>query len=345
MSNSVIRGYIGTYTKGDSEGVYSFALDTQKEELLPVSVVAKLDNPTYVTISKDRQNLYAVAPGGLASYKIDADSGELSPINSNKEREGSPCHVSVNESNQFAVSGSYNDGTAILYKVNPESGAIEKLLSVAQQEGGGPHERQDASHMHYSGFTPDEGYIVGVDLGTDEIVTYEYLEGELRDIHRLEAPAGSGPRHISFHPNGKIAYVMTELSNEVLVLSYDQSNGSFSTIQTVKAIPSDFTENSQGSAIHTSSDGRFVYAGNRGHDSIAVYQIDQETFQIELVEYAPTGGHWPRDFIFDPSEKFIVTTNQESSNAVLYKRNPETGKLTETGSQIQVPDPVCVKFI
>ncbi|KIL49155.1 lactonase family protein [Jeotgalibacillus campisalis] len=345
MNNTFFRGYFGTYTKGESKGIYSFGLDTEKGELTSLEVAAELDSPTYVSISEDQKYLYAVAPGGLASYEIDAASGGLTLINKVDPREGTPCYVETDPSNQFAAAANYHDGTAVLYKVNPQTGELSEQLSVAEQQGGGPHERQDAPHMHYSGFTKDGKYLIGVDLGTDEVVTYEYSSGDLKDVQRFAASPGAGPRHLAFHPAGKIAYVMTELSNEVLVLDYDQDNGSFELIQTIKAIPADFTENSQGSAIHVSSDGKFVYAGNRGHDSIAVFAIDPETYQIKLVEYAETGGNWPRDFVMDPTEKFIVTTNEESSNAVLYKRDAESGKLSPAGSTLNVSTPVCVKFL
>lgn len=339
------KGYIGTYTKKESKGIYAFELDTEKGELLPPTVAAEMENPTYVNISDDQRFLYAVAPGGLAAFEIDASTAELTPLNTSTEREGTPCHVSVNATNEFAAAANYHDGTAVLFKVDPETGKLTEQLSVEEQEGGGPHERQDAPHVHFSGFTPEGKYLVCVDLGTDEVVTYEYLSGELKDIQRFAASPGAGPRHLAFHPNGVTAYVMTELSNEVLVLSYNEEDGSFEHVQTIAAIPSDFTENSQGSAIHVSSDGRFVYAGNRGHDSIAVFKVDETNNQLELVEYAGTGGNWPRDFVLDPSENFIIATNEESHNAVLYKRDPETGKLTDTGSSIHVPEPVCVKFL
>ncbi|PPA70689.1 6-phosphogluconolactonase [Jeotgalibacillus proteolyticus] len=345
MDKTSYTGYIGTYTDGDSKGIYTFALDVEKGELTKAEVAAELPSPTYVSVSSNQEYLYAVSPGGLTSYKIDASSGKLTVMNESAEREGTPCYVAINAENQFAAAANYHDGTVVLYKADEETGKLTEQLSVAEQEGGGPHERQDAPHMHYSEFTPDGKYLIGVDLGTDEVVTYEYKKGELKDVQRLKTSEGAGPRHLAFHPNGVNAFVMTELSNEVLALAYNQEDGSFEIIQTIKAIPEDFKENSQGSAIHVSSDGRFVYAGNRGHDSIAVFEIEQNSYKLELVEYAPSGGNWPRDFVLDPTEKFLITTNQESSNAVLYKRDPETGKLTETGSSISVPDPVCVKFL
>ncbi|CAM5373002.1 6-phosphogluconolactonase [Bacillus safensis FO-36b] [Bacillus safensis subsp. safensis] len=136
---------------------------------------------------------------------------------------------------------------------------------------------------------------------------------------------------------------MTELSSEVIVLRYFE-DGHFEEIQTIATIPGDFTENNQGSAIHVSSDGKFVYAGNRGHDSIAIFKADDDG-QLSLVEIASSEGNWPRDFVLDPTEEFLVGSNQESSNLVLYKRDKETGRLTVLQSDITVPHPVCVKFL
>ena len=167
----------------------------------------------------------------------------------------------------------------------------------------------------------------------------------MEEAHTLLVKSGSGPRHITFHPNGKYAYVMTELSNEVITLSYNSDTGVFTELQYSPTIPEDFTENSQGSAIHISSDGRFVYAGNRGHDSIAVYSVNKENGELSFIEFTSTEGNWPRDFALDPTEKFIVASNQESSNLVLFARDTESGKLSLLDSQVSVPDPVCVKFL
>ncbi|MGG3845165.1 lactonase family protein [Aeribacillus composti] len=348
MANPFI-GYIGTYTKGESKGIYKFTLDTEKKEISEAKVAAELDNPTYVAISKDNQNLYSVVKdgnsGGLAVFSIDEQTGDLQSINRQVTEGPSPCHVSVNKANHFVVTANYHRGTIEAYLLNEDKSA-NPAASVAEHTGSGPNlERQEKPHAHYSGFTPDEKYVVAVDLGIDQIITYSCDQGVLKKVSSLSVKPGSGPRHIVFHPNGKFAYVMTELSNEVIVLSYNADEGSFQELQYIPAIPEDFAENSQGSAIHISSDGKFVYAANRGHDSIAVFKVENDGGKLEFVEWTSTGGHWPRDFVLDPTERFVIATNQESSNAVLFERDPETGKLTRLPSEISVPDPVCVKFL
>lgn len=346
---AIYTGYIGTYTKGDSKGVYSFTLDTESKKVENIKLAAELGSPTYVTISKDGKTLYAVDKqndkGGITSFNIDADTAALTQLSTHVSESGSPCHVSVDSGKQYVVTANYHNGKIELYKTNTE-GKTSAIVSMNQHSGSGPNtERQDGPHAHFSGFTPDEKYIVAVDLGTDEIITYEIKEDQLHVVNVLAVKPGSGPRHIEFHPNGKFAYVMTELSNEVIALAYNPENGVFTELHYISAIPADFTENSQGSAIHVSPDGKFVYAGNRGHNSIAVFSVTEETGELTFVEHVSSAGDWPRDFEIDPSGQFIVSSNQESSNLVLYARDTETGKLSLLGSDLPVPYPVCVKFL
>lgn len=341
-------GYFGTYTKGDSEGIYSFTLDVKNKKIIDVEAVAALENPTYLTISEDNRFLYAVAKegasGGVAGFSI-LESGKLSFINSELSTGASPCHVSVNSENNLLLSANYHKGSADSYLLNPKNGSIEAALSCAVHEGSGPDERQEKAHTHYAGITPDGNYVAVVELGIDQVITYSLDNGQLIENSVLKVKPGSGPRHLVFHPNDNIAYVMTEFSSEVLVLRYHSEDGRFEQLQAISTLPADFTENNQGSAIHISSDGKFVYAANRGHDSIAIFQVDQESFKLTFVEHTLTEGNWPRDFVLDPSEKFLIATNQNSSSVTLYSRDEETGRLTLLQSDVKVPDPVCVKFL
>jgi 6-phosphogluconolactonase len=342
-------GYIGTYTKGDSEGIYSFTLDTNNKTIVDVKVAATLENPTYLTISSNNRYLYSVVKegnsGGLAAFSIH-DNGELTAINSQFSEGASPCHVSVDTKNNYVFSTNYHKGTVESALLNKEDGSVQPAVSIFKHEGSGPDPRQEKAHTHYAGLTPDEKYLAVVELGTDALITYKVNEnGTLEKVNLLPIKAGSGPRHLAFHPNGKYAYIMTEFSSEVIALNYHPENGHFTEIQYISTLPESFKENNQGSAIHLSGDGRFVYAGNRGHNSIALFKINQESGELSFVEHTSTEGDWPRDFEIDPSEKFIVASNQESSNIVLYSRDESTGRLTLLQSDIKVPYPVCVKFI
>jgi 6-phosphogluconolactonase len=346
-ANEKYSGFFGTYTKGDSEGIYSFTLDAANGKIIEVEAAAALENPTYLTISEDNRFLYAVAKeggsGGVAGFSI-KDSGQLSFINTQLSPGASPCHVSVNRENNLLLSANYHKGSAESYLLNPENGSIEAVLSSAVHEGSGPDERQEKAHTHYAGFNPDGNFSAVIDLGIDQLITYSLDHGQLIEKSVLKVKPGSGPRHLVFHPNNTTAYLMTEFSSEVLVLRYHPEDGRFEQLQAISTLPADFTDNNQGSAIHISSDGKFVYAANRGHDSIAIFQVD-ESHKLSFIEHTSTEGNWPRDFMLDPSEKFLIATNQNSSNVTLFSRDEETGRLTLLQSDVKVPDPVCVKFL
>ncbi|WAA13860.1 lactonase family protein [Fervidibacillus halotolerans] len=342
-------GFAGTYTKKESKGIYSFLLDTKEEKIKAVKVAAEISNPTYVAISKDNQNLYSVAKdedlGGVAAFKINQEAGNLEELNRKLSEGPSPCHVSVNGDRSVVLSANYHRGTVDAYSTLTD-GSLQKLIDTVQHKGHGlDPQRQEKPHVHFAGFTPDEKYIVAVDLGTDKLVTYRLENGNLTENSTLTLRPGSGPRHITFHPNGRFAYIMTELSSEVIQLQYHSNTGSFEELQYISTIPDDFTENNQGSAIHITKDGKFVYAANRGHNSIALFRVDETSGNLTFVEHTSTEGDWPRDFVLDPTERFLVASNQNTGNLVLFKRDQQSGKLTYIQGNTTVPEVVCVKFI
>jgi len=339
-------GYIGTYTKKDSQGVYRFTLDTEEKQITNVEIAANLDNPTYLTVSNNNQYVYAVAKegeqGGITAFTITDKTGALEKINSPVTDGSAPCHVSVDSQNNLVVTANYHTKQVEAFETN-DDGSIQPPKAV-NHEGNGPHERQEKPHLHFAGFTPDEQYVVVVDLGSDTITTYRPDEDVLQEVNVLNVKPGSGPRHVAFHPHAPYAYVMTEISNEVIVLQYHEKEGTFEEVQYISTLPDDFTENSQGSAIHLSSDGKFAYAGNRGHNTIAIYRI-KEDYQLEFIEWTHTEGDWPRDFVLDPTEQFIIAANQETGTLALFERDSELGTLTLLQKDVKAPEAVCVKFL
>ncbi|NCU18774.1 lactonase family protein [Pallidibacillus pasinlerensis] len=348
MSKNKFRGFIGTYTKGDSKGIYSFVFDQESEQITDIELVAEVNNPTYVTVSEDNRYLYAVGAnndqGGLVAYAIDLETNKLQELNRQMTEGSSPCYVGVNHDNSQVLAAYYHRGSVELFETNND-GSLNPRKSVAEFTGSGPNkDRQEKPHTHYAQFTPNEKFVAVVDLGIDQIITFDVSSGELKEGHKLSVRPGSGPRHLAFHPNGKMAYCMTELSNEVIVLEFNQEDGSFKELQYIPTIPEDFTENSQGAAIRVTKDGRFVYVSNRGHNSIASFKVEADG-TLTYLEYTASEGNWPRDFQFDPTEEYVVGSNQESGNLVLYKRDTETGRLTVIDKDIKVPYPVCVAFL
>jgi 6-phosphogluconolactonase len=349
-NNHQYLGFIWTYTKGDSKGIYSFTLNTKEGKIENVQVAAELGNPTYLTITKDNRFLYSVVKdgdnGGVAAFSLDASTGKLTEINREVLAGSPPCHVSVDSKSRYVFSANYHKGQVESHLINPKDGSVQPAVSIIQHEGSGPDPRQEKPHTHFAAVTPNEKYLAVVELGSDALITYEVGEdGTLTEVSRLSTNPGSGPRHLVFHPNHKFAYVMTEFSSEVIFLTFEAETGRFTVKQYISTIPEDFTENNQGSAIHISSDGRFIYAGNRGHNSIAIFSVNQETGELTFVDRTSTEGDWPRDFNLDPSEKFIVASNQESGNLVLFARDENSGKLTLLQADVKVPYPVCVKFL
>ena len=339
-------GYIGTYTKGDSEGIYSFVFHADTGKIEDIKVAAKLDNPTYLAISSNNQFLYSVAKegskGGVSAFALNKSNGELQLLNTLTAEGSPPCHVSLDRDNRYLLSGNYHKGLVEAYTLNKENGSINGEPSIVEHKGVTEDQKP---HTHFAAFTPDEQFITVIDLGLDQLLTYKLLNDQLIKVSQLNLKPGSGPRHLVFHPNGQYAYLLTELSSEIIVVKYDEEKGTFTQVQSISTIPTHFTENNQCSAIHISSDGNFIYAGNRGHNSIAVFRVDQDTNTLVFVEYISSEGAWPRDFSLDPTETFVIGSNQESSNLVVYRRDSVTGKLTLLQADIEVPHPVCIKFL
>ncbi|MGG0724270.1 lactonase family protein [Bacillus mycoides] len=350
MSENQYHGYIGTYTKVDSKGIYKFILDTNIGEIKGIELAAHIGSPTYVTISHNNEYLYSIAKdnglGGIASFSIHNKSGNLNSINMQVFEGASPCYVSVNRENSIVVAANYHKGTVESYLVKKDNGSLNVAKAIVEHKGSGLNkERQEKAHAHYMDFTPDEKYVVAVDLGIDRLITYKESDGGLMEAACLSVKPGSGLRHLVFHPNKHLAYVMTELSSEIIVLQYDAQSGSFKEKQYISALPEEYSEESYGSAIYISSDGKFVYAANRGHNSIVVFRVNEHNGELTFVETVSTEGDWPRDFSLDPTERFLIAANEKSNTLTLFTRNEFTGKLTLVQTGINVPEPVCVKFL
>jgi 6-phosphogluconolactonase len=349
-NNGKLVAYVGTYTNGESKGIYR--LKTNEEgKIGEVRLAAELENPTYLTISYDNKYLYSVIKigdlGGVAAFSIDPSTAELKLINYQVSKGSAPCHVSLDSENKYVFSANYHRGIIEVLPIR-EDGGVCPPSSIIRHEGSGPNkDRQESAHVHYAALNPDEKYLCAVDLGIDKVAVYSFKDGLLIEEKELSTSLrpGCGPRHMVFHPNGIFAYVITELSNEIVILQYSKANNSFKELGLVSTLPKDYVGESFGSAIHISSDGRYLYAGNRGHDSIAVFKIDFSTGMIELVGHTSTVGLFPRDFALAPGERFVLAANQNSSNIVTFEIDKETGGLTKVWNEISVPNPVCIKFL
>lgn len=337
---------LGTYTKRESKGIYSIELDLENKTLGEIHLEAEVGSPTYLDVSNDEELLYSVMKngdnGGITALKKTED-GTYATTDVFTIEGSSPCYVSYDAKRNFVYTANYHTGEVSVFKTD-ENGSLQQTDNI-KHSGKSVHENQKSAHAHYFDLTPDEKYLIACDLGTDEVITYEVSdEGKLSEVDVISTAPGTGPRHIVFHPNKKYAYLFGELSSDVIALAYNSENGTLSQLQTISSIPEEHTGFNGGAAIRVSNDGKFVYASNRGHDSIVVYAV-QEDGTLELVEYVPTEGEIPRDFNIDPTGQFVVVGHQDTDNLTLFERNAETGKLTLLQKDVYAPEVVCVAFV
>lgn len=344
---------VGTYTNGRSHGiyVYDFAASTG-EAVLRDSV--KSSNPSYLAVAPNNRYVYAVNEDGsdkgggkVSAYAFNKATKKLTFINQVPSVGDHPCYVSVDRKNKWVVVGNYSSGTVTVLPIAPDGGVGAAVTNMQHQGQSVNQERQKSPHVHAAVFSPDNKYLFAPDLGIDQVVGYTFNSktGFLKPFkEHVKVVAGSGPRHLDFHPSGKWGYLAQELSGTVTAFKYEK--GKLVEMQQISMLPADYTGAATSADIHVSPDGRFLYASNRNtSNTIAIFKINAEDGKLTLVGHQSTMGKAPRNFSFDPSGKLLLVANQETNNIVVFSVDPETGLLTYTGKQIEVPNPVCIKWI
>ncbi|MFU2205821.1 lactonase family protein [Streptococcus pluranimalium] len=328
----------GTYTKRLSQGIYQAKFDTKSGKLFEYQLFTKTKQPTYLAWA-NKGDLLAVKQnnkmGGIASFN--ADGKEINHV----LLEGAPlCHLHFDQQRQLAYGANYHKGEISVYFVNSDGSLT--LSDIIKHDGNGPHPNQETAHAHFVGLTPDN-VLVTCDLGSDQMITYAISsEGRLNPLDTYDSTSGAGPRHLVLHPHLPIAYLLCELNASIEILSYT-GNGHFERLDIISTIPDSYQDFNATAAIRLSSDGNFLYASNRGHDSIAVYKI-QDNGYLELLQLENSRGNIPRDFILSPDEKHLIVAHQDSDNITVFKRSPETGRLTVISDDFHVPECVCLLF-
>ncbi len=349
---AVLPLFVGTYTNGDSEGIYRCTFDTASGALEVQGVTGVIENPSYLAAHPSGRYLYAVSEtsefegedgGGVFAYAINPRTHALSHLNAQQSHGGAPCYVTVTPDGDYVLVANYSGGNVAILPIQ-QNGTLSPASDVERHEGSGPNQqRQQDPHAHCIVLGPSGRRAFAADLGIDRIVIYRKTGGELEpDGHASVAP-GAGPRHFVFHPDGRRAYVINELDSTVTSFTYD--DGALRPTQTIGTLPDDFEGDNYPADIHVSQDGRFLYGSNRGHDSIAVFAVDPDTGALSPVEHVKTGGRTPRNFALDPTDRFLLAANQDTDNIVVFARNVETGRLEETGQSLPIPAPVCLRFL
>jgi len=338
---------LGTYTKRKSKGIYSIELDEQKKQLTGLKEEVAVESPTYLAGNADYSLLFSIAKssdgkGGIKSFQLDSETGKYTEADSVFEEGAPPCYVAYDQARNLVYTANYHKGEVCVYATS-EEGELS-LADKHTHSGKSVHENQQSPHAHYFDLTPDGQFLISCDLGTDEVIMYTLdEENKLSVSDVISVTPGTGPRHVAFHPNNRFAYVFGELSSDVIVFSYNSKNGTLSPIQTISSIPIEHDSFNGGAAIRVSSDGKFVYASNRGHDSLAIYAVADDG-TLSLVNYTPTEGETPRDFNLDPTERFVIVGHQDSDNLTLFERNEQDGTLTLLQKDVFAPEVICIKF-
>lgn len=346
--------FVGTYTGEGSEGIYLYKFDASDGSVDSLSETAGVENPSYLAISPDHTNLYAVneigdsAKASVSSFAFDKSSGELSFLNKQNSRGGAPCYISIDATGDLVFAGNYLGGSLVMFPLK-EDGSLASAKVAVEHEGSGPDKsRQESPHVHCTYVSPDNNYLFVADLGTDRVVSYnidlekEALHSSL--VYEYNTEPGAGPRHLTFHPNGEYAYLVNELNGSVVAFNY--TDGAMEPIQTVSTLPKSYSGAVSGADIHVSPDGKFLYVSNREDlNNIVFYSIDQKSGKLTKAGQQPAGGVHPRNFTIDPTGQFLLVANRHTDNIVIFKRNQETGELSPTGKEIKVSQPVCLKMI
>ena len=347
-----MRVYIGTYTRDSaSEGIYHGEFDPASGELTVSGVAARADNPAFLALSAAGGHLYAVnevsdlgaAPqGATGAFRVEADGG-LTALGQELTGSPGPCHVVAHPSGALVFAANYAGGALTMYRCAADGALSERLLTLPHEGSSINPERQQEPHPHSVNLSPAGDYLYVPDLGIDHIVIYriDVAAATLTAAGSAPLAPGAGPRHFTFHPRGRVAYVINELASSITAFAFDATTGGLAELDTVSTLPDGFTGASHCADIHVHPNGRFVYGSNRGHDSIAIFAVGGDG-RLQPVGHQSTQGRTPRNFALDPSGALLLAANQQSDSVVTFHVDSATGALQPTGHRATVPAPVCV---
>lgn len=347
------HAFVGTYTDGDSEGIYSYRLDSDTGTLEHVDATDAGPNPSFLAVHPSGEFLYAVNEvdeGAVTALSIDRDTGGLTELNRVATGGGAhPCHCTVDSTGQYLLVAHYNGGTVAMIPI-AEDGTVDEPSHLVEHEGSSVHpERQTSPHPHSIRPGPENRFAYVPDLGTDRVYVYEMdLDaGELRPAEQswVALPDGSGPRHLDFHPSEDRVYLLNELDSTLTALERDPATGALDVLDAESTLPASFDGDNITADVHVHDSGEWVYASNRGHDSIAAFDVADDTGELSPLDRVPTGGEWPRHFTLTPSGTHLLVENKDTNDVVTFDVDADDGTLTATDAVTDVPSPVCLQFL
>jgi 6-phosphogluconolactonase len=350
--------YVGTYTGKGSDGVYMYRFDPVSGQSSDLVLAGSTDNPSFLTTDPDGRFLYAVneldtfqnqPTGAISVFAIDRDSDKLDLLQQVSSLGAGPAHVSLDRLSRFLMVANYNSGNYAVFPIGND-GRLGPHSAFVQDAGSSVNpDRQAGPHAHSIQESIDNRFVLVADLGLDKVMVYR-LDSQVGSLTPANPPfarvkPGSGPRHIAFHPSGKLVYLVNEIASTVDVFTYHPTKGTLRRRQTISTLPKDFKGIDTAAEIALDGKARFLYVSNRGHDSIVVFAVAGTTGKLTPVQWISSGGKGPRDFVIDPTGKWLIAANQESNIIALFGIDSKSGRLTPTDRSLQIVSPVCVHFV
>jgi 6-phosphogluconolactonase len=362
--------YVGTYTtKTQSKGIYAFRYDANSGKLTPLGVAAETPDPSWVAIHPSGKFLYAANEAGknsmVSAFAVDARSGKLTLLNQLPALGEDPCYISFDKTGKYVLVANYTSGNVVVFPIGADGKLGAATANVHDEGKLGPNkQRQEAPHAHWIESSARNDFFYVADLGLDRITAYKFDQtrgtmefGEAlyaetnsgiarRSGAALYAPLspGTGPRHAAFSRNGDLMYVLGELDSTVTGFAKSKE-GMFNSIQRISTLPAGFSGRNDAAEIAIHPNGKFLYASNRGHDSIALFHIDPASGKLAVAGDSSVQGKEPRHFAIDPSGNYLLAEDQLSNKIVTFRIDQKTGALTPTGDTVEVPSPVCLTFL
>jgi 6-phosphogluconolactonase len=350
--------YVGTYTDKGSKGIYAYSFDPGTGESKVLGLAAETANPSFLAIDANGKYLYAVNEidnfngghgGGVSAFAIDPGTGRLTLLQQVSSLGADPAHLSLDKTGRYLLVANYTSGNIAVFPVLGD-GKLGSRTAFVQHAGSSINkERQAGPHAHEIQTSNNNQFVLTADLGLDELLVYRFDSntGSLapNDPAFVKVSPGAGPRHFAMAPSGKFVYLVNEMASTVTVFGFAPSSGRLQDQQSISTLPADFKGENTTAEIEVDSHGKFLYASNRGDDSIAVFAINPRDGKLTFVERVPTGGKTPRHFTLDPTGTWLFAANQDSNSISIFRVNLDNGRLTPTSHTLQVSTPVCVVFV
>jgi 6-phosphogluconolactonase len=349
--------YVGTYTDRGSKGIYAYRFDSSTGKLTSLGLAAESAEPSFLAVDPTGRFLYAVSEtadyngqptGAVSAFAIQPETGKLSLLNQVSSRGQDPAHITLDRMGKYALVSNYTQGSVAVIPILKD-GRLGEASSFVQHKGSSVNpQRQKGPHAHAVAMSPDNRFAIVADLGLDQLLVYSFdaTKGTLGAQPQIvKANAGAGPRHLVFSSSGRFLYLINELQSTVAAYSYNADTGALRELQTVSTLPKEFSGNNTAAEIEVYPSEKYLFASNRGDDSVVVFAIDSATGALTHIETEHTGGKTPRNFATDPTGSWLLAANQDSDNTVLFRIDPKTGHLTPTGETVQVQSPTCLKFV